>query len=81
MVARLKRYGLVRMIYGPGPSLGYGVDHGVGCGWLPNWAQHGIVALWNPVVCAVWGHALLDHGPMTGEPLTVCVHCSREWKN
>lgn len=80
MVARLNRFGLVRMFYGPGPSLGYGMDRGVGCGWLPDWVQRGIVALWNPVVCVVWGHAKLDCGPL-GEPLTVCMHCSREWKN
>jgi hypothetical protein len=45
-----------------GHHLAYGIHHGFGV-WLPDWARHTIVHVWNWTSCLILGHSDLvqDH--------------------
>lgn len=34
----------------------YGLYYGFGHGWLPRWASHTFVRLFNHFACRIWGH-------------------------
>lgn len=50
----MNRYGLT--ILRERRTLAYGLDHGLGLHWMPDWMQSAIVFVWNKTYCAIWGH-------------------------
>lgn len=53
--------------------------------WAPHWLKRAIVAVWNRIACAAFGHVVFGPWEETDDgwnarrvPVT-CMHCSKTW--
>lgn len=60
---------------GDGGWLAWRVSHGL-WRWVPMWLQHGIMGVWNPLVCLFKEHRIV--GELGISYCTHCYHCCKD---